>query len=117
MSSDDEEYGIYNLFFQLRGEFAEAIARNDVQTAAKLLGFAGRCIRGELASDGEDIEVAAGVSFFEHLFDDTPQKRWAAVFSVMPRSVYYGSRCYFERWLDADTYSKVDGEAKRFYGL
>jgi hypothetical protein len=49
VSSDDEEYGVYSLFFQLRGEFAEAIASGDAPTASRILGFASRCLGGELA--------------------------------------------------------------------
>ena len=116
ISSDDEEYGIYNLFFQLRGEFTEAVASSDVETAARILKFAGSCLRGEFASDGEDIGVAAGVSLFEHVFEDTPQKRWRTVFSVMPRSTYYGCRHYVEQWLESDIFLKLDRDAKDFYG-
>jgi hypothetical protein len=116
VSSDDEEYGIYNLFFQLRGELAEAIARGDAPTASRILGFASRCLDGKLASDGEDIGAAAGVSLFEHVFEDTPRKRWPSVFSVMPRRVYFSCRHYVEQWLEAETFSKLDRDAKEFYG-
>jgi hypothetical protein len=114
-SSNDEEYAIYNIFFQLRVEFADAVSSGDVETAARILGFAGRCLCGELASDGEDISVAAGVSLFEHVFEDTPQERWPTVFSVMPRRVYFGCRHYVEQWIDADVFSKLDTDAKDFY--
>jgi hypothetical protein len=115
-SSDDEEYGIYHLFFQLREEFAEAIASGDTQTASRILGFAGRCLRAELASDGEDIGGAAGVALFEHIFEDTPKRRWPRVFSAMSRRVYFDCRPYVEQCLEANTFSKLDRNAKEFYG-
>jgi hypothetical protein len=114
--SDDEEYGIYNFLFRLRGEFTEAIASGDAPTASRILGFAGRCLGGELASDGEDIGAAAGVSLFEHVFEDMPRKRWSTVFSIMPHSVYLAGRHYAEQWLEAETFSELDRDAKDFYG-
>lgn len=116
ISSDDEQYGIYNLFFQLRGEFTQSIVSRDVEAAGKILGFAGKCLQGELSSDGEDIGVAAGVSFFEHLFEDVPLKQWRVVFSVMPRSIYLSCRPYAEQWMGAEEFSKLDRNAKEFYG-
>ena len=115
-SSDDEEYGIYNLFFQLRGELTEAIAKNDVERASKIIDFAARCLRGALVSDGEDIGVAAGVSLFEHVFEDSPRKWWPVIFSAMPRSVYSGCRHYVEQWMDRAAFSKLDQDATRYYG-
>jgi hypothetical protein len=116
VSCGDEEYGIYNLFFQLRGELSEAITKGDVETAERILTFAGRCLRGNLSSDGEDIGVAAGVSLFEHVFEDTPQKRWPTVFSAMPHSVYFDCLPYVKQWLDSNAFSKLDRDAEEFYG-
>jgi hypothetical protein len=113
--SDDEEFGIYNLFFQLREELSIAVARSDVDAVARILGFAGRCIRGELASDGEDIGAAAGVCLIEHIFEDTPRKRWNTIFSAMPHGVYLDCRHYVEQWMDPGAFSKVRAEAKKFY--
>ena len=78
--SDDEEYGIYNLFFQLRDELTEAIAKSEVERAWRIIDFAARCLCGSLGSDGEDIGAAAGVSLFEHVFEDSPRKRWPVIF-------------------------------------
>jgi hypothetical protein len=116
VSSKDEEYGIYNLFFQLRGQFTEAIARSDVETAMRILEFSSRCLRSKLASDGEDISVAAGVSLFEHIFADSPRERWPIIFSVMPRSVYRECRHYVEQWMGSESFTKLDQDASEFYG-
>ena len=116
ISSKDEEFAIYNLFFQLRAQFAEAISSGDSELAAKIIGFTGRCLEGELASDGEDLALAAGVSFFEHIFEDTPRKRWPAIFSCMPRVVYHLGRHYPERWMGPAAFAKLDADATKFYG-
>ena len=116
ISSDDEEYGIYNLFFQLRGQFADAISEGNSERAARILDFAGRCLQSQLTSDGEDISAAAGVSLFEHIFEDTPQKRWSAIFSCMPRMIYYRCRHYLEQWMEPEVFSKLDAEATKYYG-
>src|SRR6185312_5977284 len=63
-SDKSEEYGIYNLFFQLRGELAQAVAQGDPNKPKKIIAFGNQCLRNELASDGEDIDGAAGVSLF-----------------------------------------------------
>ena len=115
-SNEDEEYGIYHLFFQLRGELTEAIAKSDVERASRIIDFAARCLRGALVSDGEDISGAAGVSLFEHVFEDSPRKRWPVIFSAMPRSVYSGCRDYVEQWMDRAAFSKVDQDATQYYG-
>jgi hypothetical protein len=116
ISSDDEEYGLYNLFFQLLSGFTKAIAKNDTATATKILDFAGRCLRDELASDGEDISAAAGVSLFEHIFDDSPQRRWPRIFSAMSATLYSACRPYLQGWMEPRAFSKVDKDATIFYG-
>jgi hypothetical protein len=117
ISNDDEEYGIYNLFFQLRGEFAEAISNGDHKTAAKILDFSGRCLLNELASDGEDISAAAGVSLFEHIFEDSPPKHWRAIFSSLPHRIYLACHPYPEQWMGSDAFSRVEAAAAKCYGL
>jgi hypothetical protein len=113
--SDDEEYAIYNLFFQIRGQFTDATTTRNTDTAAQLLNFAGRCLQNEFASDGEDISVAAGVSVFEHVFEDCPASLWPVVFSCMPLKVYHASRHDVERWVGADAFSRVADAAKKYY--
>jgi len=113
--SDDEEYAIYNLFFQIHGQFTDAIITGNTDTAAQILNFAGRCLQNELASDGEDISAAAGVSLFEHVFEDCPAKLWPAVFSCMPLKIYHASRHYVERWMGADAFSRVADTAEKYY--
>ena len=115
-SSPDEEYAIYNLFFELRADFEHAIACGEISRATEITEFAGRCLRGELISDGEDISVAAGVSFFEHLFDDVPESRWDSVFSCTPGALYRDCRHYLEQWMEPDRFSKVEAYAHAKYG-
>ena len=117
ISDKSEEYAIYNLFFELRAKLKEAIAKRDTKTAAEILDFAGRCLLNEFGSDGEDISVAAGVSLFEHIFEDCPSKLWAAVFSCMPLKTYHASRHYTEQWMGADAFQKVAEAAKQYYTL
>ena len=113
--SDDEEYGVYNLFFQLRGQFADAIAGGNTETATRILDFAGYCLNNKLASDGEDISGAAGVSLFEHIFEDCPEKLWPIIFSCMPIEAYHASKHYVEQWMDTVPYTKVTEAAKNYY--
>ena len=114
-SSADEEYAIYNLFFELRGEFEHAVTSSDTARAVKIMEFAGFCLRGEFISDGEDISVAAGVSFFEHLFDDIPEVQWDSVFSCMPQALYRDCRHYLEQWMEPGPFAKVEAYAHRKY--
>jgi hypothetical protein len=115
IDSADEEYAVYNLFFELDDEFKRAITSGDVERASEMVDFAGRCLRSELVSDGEELDIAAGVSFFEHLFDDLPETRWDTVFSCMPREIYDLCRHYLEQWLGADQFAKVEVHAHSKY--
>jgi hypothetical protein len=115
ISATDEEYAIYNLFFQLLEEFEDAVTRRHTDRASKIIAFGASCLRGELASDGEDIAVAAGVSLFEHLFDDVAQTRWEAVFSCIPRDTYDACRQYLQHWMDPAEFAKVDAYARTKY--
>lgn len=115
VTADDEEYAIYNLFFELRDDLNDAVSHGDKAATSRILDFAGRCLRNELTSNGEDISVAAGVSLFEHIFEDCSPKDWRRIFSSMPRNTYEECRSYVEKWMDADAFSEVEREAKIHY--
>jgi hypothetical protein len=80
------------------------------------LEFARQCLDGRLSSSGEDISVAAGVSLFEHVFEDSPHKTWGTIFSGMPHRVFLKCQMYPERWMGAEAFAKVNEAARRYYG-
>lgn len=115
IAAADDEYAIYNLFFELREDFKDAVARGETRIARKIIDFATSCLQGALVSNGEDIGTAAGVGFFEHLFDDVPATRWGTIFSCLPRETYQACRRYLERWMEPDDFAKVEARARATY--
>jgi len=112
---EDEEYAVYNLFFQLGEQLQEAISRKDANRATAILDFAGRCLKGRLASDGEDISVAAGVSLFEHLFEDCPRADRPIMFSVLPHNTYIACRHWLHGWMSSTAFAEVDKDSNAYY--
>ena len=70
---NDREYGIYQLFSDLRPMVREAHDSGQHEMLRRIYGFASWC----LDQNAKDVWNAAGVSFYEHLFDD--RKYWEAV--------------------------------------
>ncbi len=62
----DEGFNTYDLFFELLSMSREAHRRRDDAALDAIYGFADWCMR----QPEPELWNAAGVSFFEHLFDD-----------------------------------------------
>jgi hypothetical protein len=63
----DAAYSIYQLFFDLLPLFRDSVATTNSQRVHNIMEFAAFAFR-----DGDrDVENAAAVAFYEHLFDDS----------------------------------------------
>jgi hypothetical protein len=72
---DLEDYSIYQLFFDLVPRVERAHAEGDEEVLKRAYGFAAWCA----AQKTKDLWNAAGVAFYEHVFD-----RWNQRHSVVP---------------------------------
>ncbi len=70
-----EDYSVYQLFFDLVPRVEQAHADGDEQFLKRAYGFASWCA----AQKAKDLWNAAGVAFYEHVFD-----RWNQRHAVVP---------------------------------
>lgn len=59
------DYTVYSVFFDLKPMLRDAFDRDDTELVRRIFGFAEWCA----AQTAEELWNAAGVAFYEHLFD------------------------------------------------
>ncbi|HET8630198.1 MAG TPA: hypothetical protein VFL91_22475 [Thermomicrobiales bacterium] len=72
---NQRDYSIYELFMDLLPLVQDAHDADDADTLRRIYGFAEWC----LSQRSGDLGNAAGVSFYEHLFDRKDRHDWAKV--------------------------------------
>jgi hypothetical protein len=77
------DYTVYSLFFDLKPMLREAFEAGDEGLVRRIFGFAEWCA----AQTAQELWSAAGVAFYEHLFD-YPAYSERAVPWLSPRVVY-----------------------------
>jgi hypothetical protein len=115
ITASDEEYACYSFFFWLREQFEDAILDRNASRGSKLLRFLVGALRQEFRSDGEDIGVAAGVSFAEHLCDDHSEDDWSFILSLLSHDDYLLCRPYLENWFEPHDFISADEIANDHY--
>ena len=101
------DYTIYSLFFDLLAQVREAHRAGDDAQLRAIYGFALGCAR----SQGQPLWNAAGVAFYEHLFDE-PWMREAAV-KWLPADVRRDCVGLWERRLSANDLADVHATLRR----
>ena len=87
--------------------FLEAFKRRDVEQVARIISFVGCCLKKEYASDSEDVSVAAGVGFAEHLFDDVEVGEYSAIHEIVGTDFYRLSEPWLQKWLEPEVFAAV----------
>ena len=78
------DYSVYLLFFDLKPMLRVAHDADDTEELRRIYGFAEWCSR----QTAKDLWNAAGVAFYEHLFD-YPEYSERVIPWLSPRVVYY----------------------------
>lgn len=78
------DFSIYMLFFRLLPMVREAHDAEDVDLLRRIYGFAEWCF----SQKAKDMWNAAGVAFYEHLFDEA--RTWGQVIPWLPPQVLEG---------------------------
>jgi hypothetical protein len=76
------DYSIYRLFFDLLPLSREAHVQQDIHTLRQIYGFAEWCFR----QSNEALWNAAGVAFYEHIFD-VAESMWGEIVPWIPPNV------------------------------
>lgn len=90
------DFSIYMVFFDLLPMCREAHKSGDVETLRRIYGFAEWCFEQE----AEDMWNAAGVAFYEHLFDGH-HSLWEAIVQWLSPRVIEDCWGLWERRLSA----------------
>jgi len=107
---NSREYSLYQLFFDLLPMVQEAVKNNDLSTRKKVYGFAQWCLRQKTG----DTANAAGVAFYEHVFD-----RNEGVNDVFPFMDRESIDCVMGLWkarLSALKILEIEMGYKKLYG-
>ena len=108
LDSADEEFALYNFLFVCRDHFKEGIGEPGWTPPQPILSFVSNCLRGAYDTDSEDIAVAAGVSFAEHLFDDASVEQFENIHRQVGEEFYDLCRPWLEKWLDPRDFTAVE---------
>ena len=112
LSSDDEEYALYNFVFLCKEAFASGIDQQDWSPPRSVLAFIASCLSDEYSSETEDVPVAAGVGFAEHLFDDVQPESYARIHCAVGSDFYQLCRPWLKNWLEPDRFELVERGAQ-----
>ena len=77
------DFSVYQIFFRILPMSRDAHKAGDVDTLRKIYGFAEWCFEQR----AKEMWNAAGVAFYEHLFDDHPSLRAEVVQWLPPRVI------------------------------
>ena len=77
----DADYSIYSLFFDLLPVLVTAHRERDVEAQDRIYDFAEWCF----FQDSKELWNAAGVAFYEHLFDE--QDHWEEIVTRLPLQI------------------------------
>ena len=111
LSSDDEEYALYNFMLLCREAFSLGIERQDWCPPEQVLSFVAACLSDRFSSAGEDLSAAAGVGFAEHVFDGVPQDAYARIYAAIGDDLYRLCRPWLENWLEPAAFERVERAA------
>lgn len=96
------EFSIYMVFFRLLPMSREAHKAGDDEMLQRIYGFAEWCFEQK----AKDMWNAAGVAFYEHLFDDHPSL-WPEVVQWLPPPVIEGVWGLWEWRLSTEDLAEV----------
>lgn len=97
----DREFSVYMLFFELLPLAREAHATSDTVTLKKIYGFAEWCLRQK----AEALWNAAGVAFYEHVFDE--RRLWKAVLPWLSPWVIDTCEPLWENMLETEQFTAL----------
>ncbi|OAI47654.1 hypothetical protein AYO44_09150 [Planctomycetaceae bacterium SCGC AG-212-F19] len=95
-------YSIYMVFFDLLPRVREAHQQGDTETLRRIYGFAEWCFEQQ----AKDMWNAAGVAFYEHLFD-SHRSLWPEFVRWLSPRVVEGCMGLWERRLPEETLEEV----------
>ena len=108
------DFSVYMLFFELLPMSRQAHKTGDDEALRSIYGFAEWCFEQK----AKDMWNAAGVAFYEHLFDDHPSL-WPEVVQWLSPPVIQGVRGLWEWRLSAEELAEVirliEGRRQRRY--
>jgi len=96
------DFSIYRVFFALLPMSREAHELVDTETLLRIYGFAEWCFEQR----AKDMWNAAGVAFYEHVFDG-PRRHWPEVVRWLPPRVVAGCWGLWEWRLSEDDVAEV----------
>jgi hypothetical protein len=76
---NSKPYSVYRLFFDLLPMARQAHADGDQDSLRRVYGFAEWCLQQRSEEPGN----AAGVAFYEHLFDSTGREYWGEIAQLL----------------------------------
>jgi hypothetical protein len=98
---EEESYNIYSLFLDLLPMAQEAHDSEDPQLLRRIYTFAEWCY----SQKDKDLWNAAGVAFYEHLFDDS--KHWESAIAWLSKEVIEGCWTLWEFRLSPEEFAKL----------
>jgi hypothetical protein len=96
------DFSIYTLFFELLPKSREAHKAGDDESLRRIYGYAEWCFQQR----AKDMWNAAGVAFYEHLFDDHPSL-WPEVVQWLSPPVIQGVWGLWEWRISAEDLARV----------
>lgn len=101
---DVERWGcsIYEVFFELLPASREAHKTGDIEALHRIYGFAEWCFEQK----AKDLWNAAGVAFYEHLFDGG-QSHWAEIVKWLSPKIVKDCWSLWEHQLSAEKLAEV----------
>jgi len=97
------DYTVYSLYVDLLPAVIEAHRAGNDDRLSAIYGYAAWCAR----SSAKDLWNAAGVSFYEHLFDEKWRWMWEAVPSWLPADIRSDCMGLWEMQLSARDFATV----------
>ena len=101
---EDPRMTIYSLFGDLLAMERMARATQDMETLHKIYGFAKWCSHQR---NGKDLWNAAGVAFYEHLFDDRTSD-WKIVVDNLSAEIVWANQPLWKSHLAAEDWDCLE---------
>jgi len=110
LASDDEKYALYNFLFEALEEFRECFKLGNIARLKEIQNFVQLCLDNVYESSGEELDLAAGVGFAEHLFDNVDENSWISLHSTIGHDFYLKCERWIRNWVDETRFAEIQGK-------